>query len=361
MRRALTVLSALLLLEALPLTAQLPDTSNLLSDRLIRQRLSFALMRAREAQASAIALEAHIQTTYNAVHGRIVRDSLRAIMVPPRPDSTPPPTPGANSMFFNSAECDPADTNLLLCDDFEDGDWYRVNCGTALSTGGLLQSDGWCGTIYHDVGLDSTAVCNGAGFRSNCAATTAGITGTDGNMADIALREGVREVWIRFYTKPLAGYGFGAEKMLTINDKTAGWGGIHFGGLGINCGSGATGATGRVDVGLPVPMDVCQGPNVSSISLQAGNWYFVELHFRLATPGGADGLVELWIDNCGPAGLSCPATPTLRTRVVNVRNPPDYSMIRVLWFESWSNPQSRGQRYTDQILVSKVGPIGFMK
>jgi len=72
---------------------------------------------------------------------------------------------------------------------------------------------------------------------------------------------------------------------------------------------------------------------------------------------------ELWVDNCGPTGTTCPATPTLRLRRTDVRNnrTSTNELIRVLWFESWAEPTSGGERYWDQIKVSKVGPIGFMK
>ena len=72
---------------------------------------------------------------------------------------------------------------------------------------------------------------------------------------------------------------------------------------------------------------------------------------------------ELWLDDCGPSGNSCPATPTLRLRRTDVRNSRANTsqLIRVLWFEAWSNPVSLGERYWDQIVASRVGPIGFMR
>jgi hypothetical protein len=48
-----------------------------------------------------------------------------------------------------------------------------------------------------------------------------------------------------------------------------------------------------------------------------------------------------------------------RTNVNNGRTSSS-ELIRVLWFEAWSNPESQGERYLDQIKVAKVGPIGFM-
>jgi hypothetical protein len=274
-------------------------------------------------------------------------------------------------MYFNSAEtgCG-TDSNVLLCDDFEDGAWYEKNCGQAFASGGLLQTDGWCGTIYNGgepgappIEPPGAARCGGIGIKSACVATTGVMSGgTTGNMADHALASGTNEVWVRFYTKPLAGYAFGAEKMLTFNDGNAGDAGIKYGNLSWNCAASGASATGRITMGFPAPMDVCAGQNVGNdITITSGNWYYYEVHYRLSSPGGADGVFELWIDNCGPNGTTCPATPTLRMRRTDVRNNrvSTSELIRVLWFEAWSNPVSLGERYWDQIKVSKVGPIGF--
>jgi hypothetical protein len=275
----------------------------------------------------------------------------------------------APSVYFNSSEagCDGSDPNVLLCDDFERGSWYTLNCDQANAAGGIdIKTSGWCGTIYNDAGMAAgTARCGGAGFRSSCAATTGVIGGTTGNMADHALlnRQGVDEIWVRFYVKPLAGYTFGAEKMLTFNDGVPGSGGIKWGNLSWNCASNPA-STGNITMGFPAPMDVCQGQNLGNeITIQSGNWYFYEVHYKLSSPGGSNGVFELWVDNCGATGTSCPATPTLRMRRTDVRNARTSTseLIKVLWFEAWSNPSSSGERYWDQIKVSKVGPIGFMK
>ncbi len=274
-----------------------------------------------------------------------------------------------SSMYFNSSEAGcGTDANVILCDDFEDGAWYEKNCDQANGSGGLLQTDGWCGTIYNDGGLaGGTGRCGSAGFKSNCAATTgnkgsAGTSNTTGNMADHGLSQGSAEVWVRFYTKPLPGYQFGQEKWLTFNADQPGSGGIRWGNLMWNCGGNA-GSTGTLSMHFNPPMDICQKQNMgNNIDFVAGNWYFAEVHYRLNTPGQADGLFELWVDNCGPNGTSCPATPTLRLRRSDVQTDRANTseMIRVLWFEAWSEPFSVGERYLDQIKVSKVGPIGFM-
>src|SRR4051812_17314075 len=60
------------------------------------------------------------------------------------PGNGDPPT-----MYFNSAEpgCG-TDPSIVLCDDFESGSWYTKDCDQANASGGLLQTKGWCGTIY---------------------------------------------------------------------------------------------------------------------------------------------------------------------------------------------------------------------
>jgi hypothetical protein len=280
----------------------------------------------------------------------------------------PPPADGSNALYFNSAEAGcGSDPNVLLCDDFEDGTWYNKNCDQANASGGLLQSDGWCGTIYNAAGLSAgTGRCGGLGIKSNCVATTASMSGgTTGNMADHNLldKQGVDDIWVRFYTKPLPGYVFGAEKMLTFNDGSAGGAGIRYGNLSWNCASNS-GSTGKLTMGFPVPMDVCQTQNVgNNLTIEAGNWYFYEVHYKLSSPGSSNGVFELWVDNCGPSGTACSGSPTLRMRRTDVNNNRTSAsqLIRVLWFEAWSNPVSRGERYWDQIKVARVGPIGFMR
>ena len=291
-----------------------------------------------------------------------------------------PAQQGANHLYFNSREpgCG-TDPDVILCDDFEDGDWYTKDCDSAGRR--LREQDGWCGTIYNAAGLAAgTARCNGAGFRSECAATTGVLRGSTGNMADIALKEAVSEVWVRFYTKPLAGYQFGAEKALTFNDGQAGDNGIKWGNFAFRCGSGTASSTGGINMGFPAPagsnnQSVCANPNQGGFSVQSGNWYFVEIHYMLNTPGQNDGVFELWMDSCGPDGNSCPVMPTLRMRypgtspgLSSAENPVRVNprtnaneRIRVLWFESWANPTLSGERYWDQIKVAKVGPIGFLR
>jgi hypothetical protein len=90
MRLTFALLAALLL--AAPAAAQTiqVDTTGIYSDRQLRQRITFQLSQLRNIIAAAEAAQAHAQLTYDHVHRRIVRDSLRAV-APPPPDTAPNP------------------------------------------------------------------------------------------------------------------------------------------------------------------------------------------------------------------------------------------------------------------------------
>lgn len=275
---------------------------------------------------------------------------------PVPPDTTKPPI----DVVIVVDDCKPTD---LLCETFEDGVWYEKNCDQANASGGLGQTDGWCGTIYNAAGLAAgTAKCGaGVGVKSRCVGTTGVMSGgTTGNMADKALRVPTNELHLRFYTKPLSGYTFGAEKMVTFNRGKPGDGGIWAGNLSWNCASNPA-STGQITMGMPQPMDECARQNLgNALTITSGNWYYYEVHYKLPTDiTKADGVFELWLDNCGPDGKSCPATPTLRMRRTDLRIS-SMDLLSVIWLEAWSNPVSRGERYWDQVrAVAGNQMIGF--
>ncbi len=260
----------------------------------------------------------------------------------------PPPPSGSNGMYFNSAEAGcGSDGNVLLCDDFEDGDWYSKNCDQANSSGGLLQTDGWCGTIY---GPTTPAMCSGNGFRSNCAASHGTSTGAQGNvtMADHSLSQASSDVYVRFYTKTMPGYRYGAEKVLAFNKGQAGVGGIYFGNLHINCGGGGGSSSGRLQWQPVSPESGCK----DIITMTPGNWYFIEIHMNTAT-----GVLQIWADDCG-SGSGCTGSPTLRVNLSGYRIPS--GSVGSLWFENWANPGSAGTRVIDQVKVAR-SQVGFMR
>lgn len=279
------------------------------------------------------------------------------------------PAPGSNSLYYNSQECSALNPSILFCDDFEDGDWYTKDADQANASGGVLQTDGWYGTIYANPITPSTAAyCGARGANgTSCAATGGTLTGAVGgrNMASHAFAGGpVSELWARWYYRADAGYQWGAEKNVNFT-KLAGditWFNVQF-----NCGTGSRQPQATPHIQIIHGTNTCQSPNVSPISIQSGRWYYFEVHLRLNSSGTTpDGLIEMWINDCGDTGV-CTGTPTLRTRMTNVafnRNQTGCTtnpcQVEVLWFENWANPGSIGTNYYDQIIASRSGPIGFM-
>lgn len=273
-------------------------------------------------------------------------------------------------LYFNSSEpgCSGSDPNVLWCDDFEDGDWAHT-----YANANDVNNDGWVMTPYSPgcgsgcptgsalIGSPTNgALCGNAGAAgTNCTASSGQHSGTgqaafmgDHNFSGL---QSVNEIYFRYYLKDLPGFQSGLEKMLSINLCCAGGGGIKFG------NTFSWSGTRNIQVTVEAEQ-VNRGLNVSSISLLAGNWWYIEYHIKLNTPGVSDGIWEAWIDNCGPNGTGCTGTPTLRARHTNVvwRNSGDSSQIGSLWMENWANPGSVGETYYDQIKVSRVGPIGFL-
>ncbi len=266
---------------------------------------------------------------------------------------------------------EPVDGNTLLAEDFSRGSWYTKNCDDANGSGGLGQDGvhGWCGTIYANAYLAARpgAVVDLGG--GEYAGATGNIGGGDnnGNMADHNLKEYVRELWIRFYTKPLSNWVVGAEKMLTINTTVAGSGGITVAGLGSGGGDGAAWTN--------CPVWDCNGPpniyyyrqNQGGAPWIAtpGSWQFVEVHCKLNSDTIADGEYRLWLADCGTGTLPVNpgGSPTLRAEHTGIRwvNPTGASAqtVKSLWWECWSNPVTTGERYLKEIYVSKAGPVGF--
>ncbi len=324
-------LLALLLCLTGPLAAQKADTS----------------VATRSKRDSVPVAWRYVDSVTRTVTIRITDTTKPPVVIPPT-DTVKPPVV--------SVGCQATD---LLCDDFEDGTWYVKNCDQANASGGLAQEDGWCGDIYNDaLRLAGTARCGNVGFKSNCAATTGNLQGgTTGNQADHSLARAVTEMRGRVYIRPMPGYQFGAEKMFTFNKGMAGVGGIWAGDLSWNCAS-STSSTGKITMGTPRP-DRCAP--VTSITISAGNWYFYEWHYKINDPGQANGVFELWVDNCGPTGASCPTVPTKRLdlRDIAINRTAD-DKFRSIWFQAWSNPQSRGERLIDNIRVTEGNiPIGF--
>jgi hypothetical protein len=96
------------------------------------------------------------------------------------------------------------------------------------------------------------------------------------------------------------------------------------------------------------------------------HWYYIEHHIRYNSASGvADGVYELWMDDCGLDGLSngCATGGTLRTRYTNM-NFGNNTGIGAIWLEQHGGscpcPTQSGEYYFDQFVASKVrvGPVG---
>ena len=253
---------------------------------------------------------------------------------------------------------------------FESGTWYAKDCDQANGSGGLAQTKGWCGTIFaNPITPAGAAVCGGAGAAgTNCAASGGLHTGSTGgvNMADHNLgpnNNGYNEIWLRYYIKPSVGYQYGAQKMITFNSTPAGSGGMRIGGSGSPFGDGAFDTCPVYDCNTTGAVFYYRQNQGSRFTLSqiTGHWAYVEMHVKLNTPGQANGIWELWLNDCGTDG-QCTGTPTLRSRYTTVQwqGPSDNKQIRSIWFENWANPGSVGTEFYDQIMVKTNGPIGFV-
>jgi hypothetical protein len=282
-----------------------------------------------------------------------------------------------------------AAATTLMCDDFEvngvavvsgHGKWYAEDCDTANSNGGkYVRTKGWCGSINRNpitpAGAEISPGANGTAFAASHDNTPgAGTcpTGCAGNEADHSFtlngttESKVTHLWVRYYEKWVSGYQFGAEKTLTFNDGFSGVGGIKWGDLHINCGAGSTASSGTL-MWQSVAGTSGGGLNTNTcftfMDVTSGNWYFIEVEILLSTTNSsANGLLRMWGDNCGPNGTSCSGTPTLRGTASGVNWPRGSSAEQLgsIWWQQWSNVNSNGFAYVDQVVVSSVGPIGFM-
>jgi hypothetical protein len=277
-----------------------------------------------------------------------------------------------SSMYFNSSEAggDGSNPNYLMADDFEDGSWYSKNCDDANNSGGLLQTDGWCGTIYaNPITPANAAVCGGVGLAgTNCAATGGYHSGAIGgeNMASHGFVGGVTdltEAYFRVYFQPQSDYSGGHEKMFDFTRNTESGELValcynYFGSQTIGCIPYL-----HQDDGVQGQANGWMRSNVAStVTIARTHWYYFEMHVKLNTPGSYDGVFEWWMNDCGTTGTSCSGAPTLRGRYTTVkyRDAGAESSVTLggIWIENWANEATTGTMYYDNVVASKA-PIGF--
>jgi hypothetical protein len=164
---------------------------------------------------------------------------------------------------------------------------------------------------------------------------------------------GVSTLYVRYYVKWASGYEFGAEKHINFTNND---GDIAFANIQLNCGSGGRSSTGDLAIQVIHGEDMC---DPVGFEFSSGIWYFVEMR---VTAHASNGIIQVWINDCGTDGTTCGASPTLRYNQSGLQLPGNSngSQIGMMWFESWANPGSLGTGpYWDQVKASIVGPIGF--
>lgn len=94
------------------------------------------------------------------------------------------------------------------------------------------------------------------------------------------------------------------------------------------------------------------GARTGSTALVPGQWYCVEAHVALNSPGNTDGVFEYWLDDTREAG---------RTDLNWVKSWTDYGINAVFFSNYWGAGSPREQeRYFDALVVStkRIGCIG---
>lgn len=268
-------------------------------------------------------------------------------------------------MYFNSSEpgCDGSDPTIIWCDDFEDGAWVVTDC----DHGGPSDpaNDGWCGTIYSTPDPQGTNYgrCGNLGAAGTSCSASKASTGARNEFGIHAFNvSGVTDFYYRYYYYADPGSYWNHEKMLGFGVP---------GGNANEWGFLDMAFTGRQpSLYINPPEDAWQNQNQgSNLIFQGGNWYYIEVHLRLNTPGSANGIYELWADNCGANGLGCTGAGTLRARHTDVmyRAAGNTQTIGTLWLLNWSPtaengaqaPYSSGDRRYDQIVAAtrRIGPM----
>jgi hypothetical protein len=299
------------------------------------------------------------------------------------------------NLYFNSSEpgCDGSDPTVVWCDDFEDGDWGQTDenglrGGTQLTTNAetYTPNDGWFLDGFYPLpngygrGFPATTTpaknyvfCGGYGVAgTNCAATSGPRMTIQGDPKDSAgmmgkhslapNRASYKNLYLRWYIKPLTGFQWGHEKMMTINPCCLQIG-IHLGSLYSPFSSGIPTFLNYADgqkwlyqnrntviasTNRPDP----NNGNKQSYYMNPGDWHSLQIHID----SGA-GVYEMWADNCGADGLMCTGSPTLIAQYTGVNW--GGMSIGTIWLENWSSAASKGEAYYDQFKAATVGPIPF--
>lgn len=268
--------------------------------------------------------------------------------------------------FLNSAEsqCNGSDPTILMCDDYEDGDWWVTNADTG---GGRdnVANDGWAGTIFatDPLGQNGARCGNAGAVGTNCTATSGqrdSSTGSNGLRGHHTLGPTTTtyydEIYHREYFKVSAAYDFGHEKWTFYERSNSSiqhgltqtpFGNNYF---DFAIQSGSDGTSGCVS-------KRCAQNQGVNITITPEHWYYMETHIKLST-----GLVEFWQDDCGTSGLECTGSGTLRLRHTGIVFSQAASLCCDFHQENWcptSGSTCAGEVYRDQTVVAtrRIGPM----
>lgn len=318
---------------------------------------------------------------------------------------------GTDHMYFNSSEigCTRSGTvaaDVVGCDDFQDGDWYRCGSGDVDANGGdFTTQDGWWGSVFTNYGGSGcqwtpsdgdgpkyygaavSGLADGLG-GTQYAAKIGPYVGTDDHYGLHDFYPGgasYDDIWLRVYIRVSSDYDFGFRKVLSFNNEPAAQGPqIKIGGFGSGEGDGRMYICPTYDCTLdywnPQRPDGYNGAYLrANLPTQAAavdldldapankdQWVFLEVHIGMeSAPGVQDGVYEYWSDLCGSGPEpTCSGIPTKRAYYDNVRwrNPGDTDGgLESVMFEAFANPGDVGTyQYWAFYRASTSGPIGFL-
>jgi len=300
--------------------------------------------------------------------------------------------------------CSGSDPSIVFCDGFEDGRWVSKEARPNDAS-----EDGWNSytfafadrATYPDPTGRGYAECrsrdglgapHGGAAGSDCAAS-AGWTSRDqtGIHADMRTTKNrkLRHMYLRFYVKfkgstsqrcgssSCPEYQLHGPNGIKLLDYlvTQGSGGIVWGDTGTPFANGDDVFIFGANCQEPATVFVRQNQgNVFDRSQHDDRWIYFEVHAEMnSAPGARDGVLEYYIDDCGPDGTSCPSTPTLRLRRTDFNWTPSGGCFGAAWpnegfdvihFNGWSS-NSTGELQWDEVVVrdgdiqnALIGPRG---
>lgn len=266
-------------------------------------------------------------------------------------------------------------SDVLWCDDFEDGDWvYTINQSSNPS------NDGWSSSVFVQ-GCGGSGCASGTTFQSITGETSAygrtgGFGGTYKGYTGIActtctqvpvmgshsinqvLTAPNRHFFIRYYAKWESNHNWNAnQKMpLTVNRHGDGPSGIIYGD-----NHGDSSVAGCVSYYNFVPGHGNISPNGAFTGQRpvciTGNWQFFEHEYDLD-----NGIYRLYFKDCGAANDQCTGSPDLIMDHTSVSF--NSGTCCDFWFEVYNSAPNGGpltkEASFDQIVAAKTGPIGFL-